>query len=48
VRHDVDLDRVIALLVGACLAAEHGNLDRGVQAGALAVIFDGLRPEGSR
>ena len=48
VRHDVDLDRVTALLVGACLAAEHGNLDRGLQAGALAIVFDGLRPEASR
>jgi AcrR family transcriptional regulator len=47
VRHDVDLDQVTALLVGACLAAEHGNLDRGVQARALAIVFDGLRPEGS-
>jgi AcrR family transcriptional regulator len=47
VRHDVDLDQVIALLVGACLAAEHGNLDRGLQARALAIVFDGLRPEGS-
>jgi AcrR family transcriptional regulator len=48
VRHDVDLDRVTALLVGACLAAEHGNLDRGLQARALAIVFDGLRPAGSR
>jgi AcrR family transcriptional regulator len=48
VRHDVDLDQVVALLVGACLAAEHGNLDRGLQARALAIVFDGLRPQGSR
>jgi AcrR family transcriptional regulator len=48
VRHDVDLDQVIALLVGACLAAEHGNLDRVSQARARAIIFDGLRPEASR
>ena len=47
VRHDVDLDQVVALLVGACLAAERGNLDRGVQARALAIVFDGLRPEGN-
>jgi hypothetical protein len=46
VRYDVDLDQVVALLVGACLAAERGNLDRGVQARALAIVFDGLRPEG--
>src|SRR4029450_6874961 len=39
-------DQVIALLVGACLAAERGNLDQGVQARALAIVFDGLRPEG--
>jgi AcrR family transcriptional regulator len=48
VRHDVDLDQVIALLVGACLAAEHGNMDRGLHTRALAIIFDGLRPEASR
>jgi AcrR family transcriptional regulator len=48
VRHDVDLDQVVALLVGACLAAEHGNMDRGLRARALAVVFDGLRPEGGR
>jgi AcrR family transcriptional regulator len=48
VRYDIDLDQVTVLLVGACLAAEHGNLDRGLQAGALAIVFDGLRPEGSR
>jgi AcrR family transcriptional regulator len=47
VRHDVDLDQVVALLVGASLAAERGNLDRGVQARALAIVFDGLRPEGN-
>jgi AcrR family transcriptional regulator len=47
VRHDVDLDQVIALLVGACLAAERGNLDQGLQARALAIVFDGLRPEGN-
>jgi AcrR family transcriptional regulator len=48
VRHDIDLDQVTALLVGACLAAEHGNLDRGLQARALTIVFDGLRPEASR
>jgi AcrR family transcriptional regulator len=46
VRGDVDLDQVVALLVGACLAAEHGNLDRGLRARALAIVFDGLAPEG--
>lgn len=48
VRHDVDLDQVTALLVGACLAAEHGNLDRGLRARALTIVFDGLRPQASR
>jgi len=48
VRHDVDLDQVVALLVGACLAAEHDNMDRGLRARALAIVFDGLRPEASR
>jgi AcrR family transcriptional regulator len=48
VRPDVDLDQVTALLVGACLAAERGSMDHGVQARALAIVFDGLRPTGSR
>ncbi len=48
VRHDVDQEQVFALLVGACLAAEHGNLDHGSQARARAIVFDGLRPAGSR
>jgi AcrR family transcriptional regulator len=48
VRDDVDLEQVIVVLVGACLAAEHANLDRGLQARALAIVFDGLRPPGSR
>jgi hypothetical protein len=47
VRHDIDLDQVTVLVVGACLAAEHGNLDRGLQARALTILFDGLRPEAS-
>jgi AcrR family transcriptional regulator len=48
VRDDVDLEQVIVVLVGACLAAEHANLDRALQARALAIVFDGLRPPGSR
>jgi AcrR family transcriptional regulator len=48
VRDEVDLEQVIVVLVGACLAAEHANLDRGLQARALAIVFDGLRPPGSR
>jgi AcrR family transcriptional regulator len=48
VRDDVNLDQVMAVLVGVCLAAEQGYLHRGLQAPALAVVFDGLRPAGSR
>jgi AcrR family transcriptional regulator len=48
VRDDVDLDQVMAVLVGACLAAEHANWDRGLRAGGLAIVLDGLRPAGSR
>jgi AcrR family transcriptional regulator len=48
VRNDVDIDQVMAVLAGACLAAEHANWDRGLQAGALAIVFDGLRPAGRR
>lgn len=45
VRDDVDFDQVMAVLIGACLAAEQANLDRGLQARALAVILDGLRAD---
>jgi hypothetical protein len=48
VRDDVDVDQAMAVLAGACLAAEHANWDRGLQAGALRIVFDGLRPAGSR
>ncbi|HWD44822.1 MAG TPA: helix-turn-helix domain-containing protein [Actinomycetota bacterium] len=47
VRDDVDVDRVMAVLAGACLAAEHATWDRGLRDGALAIIFDGLRPRGN-
>jgi hypothetical protein len=43
-----DVDQAMAVLAGACLAAEHANWDRGLQAGALRIVFDGLRPAGSR
>ncbi len=48
VRDDVNLDQVMAVLVGVCLAAEQGYLHLGLRARALAVVFDGLRPAGSR
>ena len=43
-----DVDRVMAVLAGACLAAEHANWDGGLRDSALAIIFDGLRPAGRR
>jgi AcrR family transcriptional regulator len=48
VRDDVDVDQAMAVLAGACLAAEHATWDRDLQAGALAIVFDGLRPAGIR
>jgi AcrR family transcriptional regulator len=48
VRDDVDVDQAMTVLAGACLAAEHANWDRHLQAGALAIVFDGLRPARSR
>ncbi|HZD02936.1 MAG TPA: helix-turn-helix domain-containing protein [Actinomycetes bacterium] len=48
VRDDIDTDQAMAVLAGACLAAEHASWDRDLQAGALAIVFDGLRPAGIR
>ena len=48
VREDVDVDRVMAVLAGACLAAERARWDRDLRDGALTIIFDGLRPAGRR
>jgi AcrR family transcriptional regulator len=48
VRDDVDVDQVMAVLAGASLAAERGNWQRGLQAGVLTIIFDGLRPPPGR
>jgi AcrR family transcriptional regulator len=44
VREDVGIAEVMALLAGTCLAAERAVWDQGLQARALAIVFDGLRP----
>jgi AcrR family transcriptional regulator len=46
VRDDVQVPEVLALLVGASRAAEYAALDPEVQARAMAIVFDGLRPAG--
>jgi AcrR family transcriptional regulator len=50
IRDDVELPEVYALLVATSRAAAHANLDGGVQARALAIVFDGLaaHPERTR
>ncbi|GIH19190.1 TetR/AcrR family transcriptional regulator [Rugosimonospora africana] len=44
VREDVRTDELIVLIVGASRAAEYASRDADLQARAVAVIFDGLRP----
>lgn len=44
VRDDIRLPELIALLIGASRAAEHAGRNTDLQARALAVVFDGLRP----
>jgi AcrR family transcriptional regulator len=44
VRTDVDLSQVLALLAGACMAAERNQWNPGFRTRTLAVLFDGLRP----
>jgi AcrR family transcriptional regulator len=44
VRADVHLSEVMALLTSTCQGALQAGWDRGLQEGALAIIFDGLRP----
>jgi AcrR family transcriptional regulator len=43
VRDDVGIPGVMAVLTGACLAAEHAAWDRDQRAQALTILFDGLR-----
>ncbi|GAA5189789.1 TetR/AcrR family transcriptional regulator [Rugosimonospora acidiphila] len=44
VRDDIRTGEVIAVIVGASRAAEYAGRDPDLQARAVAVIFDGLRP----
>jgi AcrR family transcriptional regulator len=45
VRPDVEIAELIALLTGACLAAEHGSWGPELQRRTLSIIFDGLGPQ---
>lgn len=47
VRVDVQVPELMALMAGAFHAAEHATNSREVATRALAIIFDGLRPEGA-
>jgi AcrR family transcriptional regulator len=47
VRKDVQVPELMALMAGAFHAAEHATNSREVATRALAIIFDGLRPEGA-
>ncbi|WP_327010443.1 TetR/AcrR family transcriptional regulator [Dactylosporangium sp. NBC_01737] len=44
VRPEVEIPELMALLAGACLAAEHAGWDATLQARTLQIIFTGLRP----
>ena len=48
VRGDVGIPEVMAVLAGTCLAAEHAAWDKHLQAQALTIVFDGLRPPPTR
>jgi AcrR family transcriptional regulator len=48
VREDVRLDEVVALLTATGQGALHAGWDRDLQARAIAIIFDGLRPAARR
>jgi AcrR family transcriptional regulator len=47
VRRDVEVPELMALMAGAFHAAEHATECRHTAARVLAIIFDGLRPEGA-
>lgn len=48
VRKDLHTPELWALLTAACLAAEHSQWDDQLRSRTLAIIFDGMRPSGSR
>jgi AcrR family transcriptional regulator len=45
VRPDLRLPELMAMLTGACLAAEHNQWDTELRATTLAIMFDGMRPQ---
>ncbi|AGL15962.1 transcriptional regulator, TetR family [Actinoplanes sp. N902-109] len=48
VRPDVGIRSLMALIAGACLAAENAGWDAPLQDSTLTIIFDGLRFHGAR
>jgi hypothetical protein len=48
IRADAALPEVMALLTGTCQAAVRAGWDAELQQRTLTIIFDGLRPAGSR
>ncbi len=45
VRDDLRMPELLALLGAACMASERGQWDDGLRTRALAILFDGFRPE---
>jgi len=45
VRPDLRIPELMAILTAACLAAEHNQWDTGLRTAALAIVFDGMRPQ---
>jgi AcrR family transcriptional regulator len=46
VREDLHTPELWALLTAACVAAEHNQWNQQLRARTLAILFDGLRPQG--
>jgi AcrR family transcriptional regulator len=44
-RPDLRLPELMAILTAACLAAEHNQWDTELRTAALAIMFDGMRPQ---
>jgi AcrR family transcriptional regulator len=45
IRADLQMPELMALLTATCLAAEHSQWDAGLRTRALAIVFDGMRPQ---
>lgn len=45
VRPDLRMPELMAILTGTCMAAEHGQWNTALRTKALAIVFDGMRPQ---